>query len=192
MTGASQEGSQRPTADVSVRVAWADDARAVAGVQVSAWREAYAGVLPAEVLDALPVDQFEQVWLQAIARPKDARQRVLVALERASVRGFAATAPSTDGDANPALDGEVAELVVDPAHRGQGHGSRLLHAAIDTLRSDGFGRATIWLNATNDHLRGFLTAQGWAPDGAHRELDLHGDGTVLVKQVRLHTDLTQD
>jgi hypothetical protein len=30
---------------------------------------------------------------------------------------------------------------------------------------------------------------GWAPDGAHRELDLRGDGAVRVKQVRLHTAL---
>jgi hypothetical protein len=28
-----------PTADVSVRVAWADDAEAIAAVQVRAWRQ---------------------------------------------------------------------------------------------------------------------------------------------------------
>jgi hypothetical protein len=48
----------------------------------------------------------------------------------------------------------------------------------------------MWLNATNDGLRAFLADQGWAPDGAHRELDLYGDGSVTVKQVRMHTDLT--
>ena len=58
------------------------------------------------------------------------------------------------------------------------------------MRSDGFSRATIWLNATDDALRSFLTEQGWAADGAFRELDLNGDGAVLVKQVRLHTDLS--
>ena len=45
----------------------------------------------------------------------------------------------------------------------------------------------------NEHLLtagAFLQAAGWAPDGAHRSLDLHDDGSVLVKQVRLHTDLT--
>ena len=41
----------------------------------------------------------------------------------------------------------------------------------------------------DDVRRTFLTEAGWAPDGAHRELDLHGNGTVRVKQVRLHTDL---
>ncbi len=73
-----------------------------------------------------------------------------------------------------------------------GHGSRLLHAAVDTMRSDRFSRATIWLTATDDALRSFLAAQGWAADGAHRELDLYGDGSVTVKQIRLHTDLSED
>jgi GNAT superfamily N-acetyltransferase len=182
----------RPTADVSVRVAWADDAAAIASLQVRAWQEAYVDVLPAGVLAALPREQFETTWRASVTRPKEARQRVLVALERATVRGFVATVPSTDADADPATDGEIAEFVVDPAQRHAGHGSRLLHAAVDTMRSDGFIRGTVWLNVGNDELRGFLTAQGWAPDGAHRELDLHGDGSVLVKQVRLHTGLTSE
>ncbi|MBA3265385.1 MAG: GNAT family N-acetyltransferase [Nocardioidaceae bacterium] len=178
-----------PTADVSVRSAWAQDSAAIAAVQVRAWQQTFADVLPGEILTALPTDQFEQAWQSSIARPRDARQRVLVALERANIRGFAATAPATDADADPVRDAEIAEFVVDPEHRGAGHGSRLLHAAVETMRSDRFERATMWLHAADDHLRGFLDGQGWAPDGAHRELDLHGDGAVLAKQVRLHTDL---
>jgi GNAT superfamily N-acetyltransferase len=184
------EPTARPTADVSVRMAWAEDASAIARVQVAAWRRGYAGLLPDEWLTALSAEAFEAVWQQSISRPKEARQRVLVALERATVRGFAATTPSTDADGNPGVDGELAELVVDPDHLHHGHGSRLLHAAADTMRADTFSRATIWLPAGDDERRGFLTAQGWAADGAHRELDLHGDGSVVVKQVRLHTDLT--
>ncbi len=179
-----------PTADVSVRLAWAEDAAAIAAVQVQSWRERYVDVLPADILAALPADEFEAAWAQSVTRPKEARQRVLVALERATVRGFAATAPASDQDASPATDGEVAEFAVDPSYRHLGHGSRLLHAVADTLRSDRFTRGIWWLNADDDASRAFLVAQGWAADGAHRELDLHGDGTVVVKQVRLHTDLT--
>ena len=161
----------------------------MAELQVRAWRQRYADVLPRELLDELPVEQFQLAWSVAITRPREARQRVLVALERATVRGFAAVEPSSDQDANPATDGEVTEFVVDPGHRGAGHGSRLLHAAIDSLRSDRFTRALWWLYATDDDLRSVLVDQGWDADGAHRELDLRGDGSVLAKQVRLHTSL---
>jgi ribosomal protein S18 acetylase RimI-like enzyme len=181
--------SDKPTADVSVRIAWGDDADAIGRLQVRAWRELYADVVPPDVLATLPADAFAEQWRLSITRPREARERVLVALERATVRGFVATAPARDGDANPAVDGEIVELIVDPDHRGAGHGSRLVHAAADTLRADGFERATIWLNASADDLRAFLAAQGWDSDGGHRELDLYGDGAVTVKQVRLHTAL---
>jgi GNAT superfamily N-acetyltransferase len=181
---------ERPSADVSVRVAWAADAPAVAVLQVRAWRERYADLLPADVLEELPLDAFTLQWEQSIARPKEARQRVLVALERTAVRGFAATAPATDADADPARDAELTEFIVDLDSRRVGHGSRLLHAVADTLRSDRFTRATVWVVQSDDEVREFFLGQGWAADGAHRELDLYGDGAVVVEQVRLHTDVT--
>ncbi|MDQ4008600.1 MAG: GNAT family N-acetyltransferase [Actinomycetota bacterium] len=180
-----------PTADVSVRTAWAADAQAIARVQIRGWRQGYAGVLPDDVLAALDAEAFAAQWSEAITRPSQARTRVLVALDRATVVGFALTATADDPDADPARDGQVAEFVVDPEHRRAGHGSRLLQACADTLRADRFSRATLWVTSTDDAVRGFLTEAGWAPDGAHRELDLTGDGSTLVKQVRLHTDLTE-
>jgi ribosomal protein S18 acetylase RimI-like enzyme len=175
------------SADVSVRVGWADDARAIAAVQVRAWRRDYAGLLPADALDE---DGFAAAWTTSLGSPRDARNRVLVALERNAVRGFAVTGPAADPDLDPVGVGEVAELTVDPEHVRQGHGSRLLQACADTLRADRFRTAVLWLPAEDDARRAFVTAAGWAPDGAHRELDLHGDGSVRVKQVRLHTDLS--
>lgn len=175
-----------PTADVSVRVAWADDAPAIAAVQVRAWQATYADVLPAGALDLDP-GAVAEAWRASLAKPADARNRVLVALERNRVVGFAVTGPASDPDCDPVSDAELVELDVDPEERGQGHGSRLLQAAVDTMRADRFTRAVIWAMATDDALRGFLTAAGWAPDTAHRELDLDGEGTTTVKQVRLHT-----
>ena len=62
-------------------------------------------------------------------------------------------------------------------------------ASAETLKADRFTHAVIWLASTDDTRRAFLTGAGWDADGAHRELDLHGDGSVRVKQIRLHTDL---
>ena len=176
-----------PTADTSVRVAWADDARGIAGVQVATWREAYADVLPSDVLEAMGVDDVAAAWHASLNGPKDARNRVLVALERNLIVGFAITSPAADPDADPVADGEIAEFSVLPDERSKGHGSRLLQACVDTLVADRFTRAVLWVRSTDDELREFFTEAGWAPDSAHRELDLHGDGTITVKQIRLHT-----
>ena len=177
-----------PTADVSVRVAWADDAVAVARLQARAWQATYSGLLPAQALD-LDVEATAQAWAASLRSPGDARNRVLVALERNRVVGYAVVSPAADPDCDPVSDAEVQELLVDPDERGQGHGSRLLHAVVDTLRADRFTRALIWTLADADDLRRFLSDAGWGADAAHRELDLDGTGTTTVKQVRLHTAL---
>jgi GNAT superfamily N-acetyltransferase len=182
-------GMTTPAADVSVRVAWADDARAIAELQLRTWRATYADVVPAEALPA-DVDAAADAWHAALARPQDARNRVLVALERNRVVGFAITSPATDPDCDPVVDAELAEVTVDPDERGKGHGSRLLQAAVDTMAADRFARAVVWTIASDDALRGFLASAGWAPDGAHRELDLDGEGTTLVRQVRLHAAIS--
>jgi len=174
-------------ADVSCRIAWADDSEAIAAVQVRAWRTSYDGLLPAELLESLDRDALAAGWRTSLVQPAEARQRVLVALERNTVTGFALTSPAVDPDADPSSQGEVADLTVDPERRGHGHASRLMQACVDTLVADGFTTAVIWVNAGDDDLRSFLVEAGWAPDGAHRELDLRGDGEVTVKQIRLHT-----
>lgn len=178
----------RPSADVSVRVAWADDAEAIARVQQKAWRTSYDGLLPSDAVTVDP-ERSAAVWRQLLARPAEARSRVLVALERNRVVGFAITSPAVDPDCSSATDAELMEFTVDPEDQRLGHGSRLLQAAADTMVADGFGRAVLWAIATDDDLRAFLESAGWAADGAHRELDLDGEGTTVVKQVRLHTRL---
>ena len=89
-----------PSADVSVRVAWADDADAIAALQVRAWQSSYDGLLPAAALEIDPARAAE-VWRTTLARPQDARTRVLVALERNRAVGFAITTPATDPDCDP-------------------------------------------------------------------------------------------
>ncbi|MFS3129666.1 N-acetyltransferase family protein [Nocardioides sp. Bht2] len=181
-----------PTADTSVRVAWADDAAAIARAQLDAWHEQYRD-LPASVTAGLDPDAVAASWHHALTRPGDARNRVLVALLRNQVQGFVTTSPAADPDCDPIVVGEVGELTVPSAQRRQGHGSRLLQAAADTLTSDRFTRAVTWVNAADDETRKFLTAAGWAPDGAYRELELDvaapGTEPQRLKQVRLHTAL---
>ena len=76
-----------PQADVSCRIAWADDADAIAAVQVRAWRTSYDGLLPSELLESLDRDALAAGWRASLVQPAEARQRVLVALERNTVTG---------------------------------------------------------------------------------------------------------
>lgn len=172
----------------SVRLALPREAAAIAALQLRTWQADFAAT--PELLAELEPQQMAELWEQAITRPPIATCRVLVAVDAANrVVGFASTIPCEDPDAEAGADGAVGEFLIDEAARGGGHGSRLLNACVDTLRADGFTRATWWIRSTDDELRRFLTGAGWAPDGSHREIGL-ADGSVRIKQLRLHTDIS--
>ena len=187
LTSRPVTASDRPVTD-SVRLAWPKEAAEIAALQRRAW----ATQLPADLAETLlaSVSELEMIeaWHAAITRPPQASYRVLVAIEAGRVVGLASTMPSPDEDCEPGVDGQIEEFLIDPAAQQRGHGSRLLNASADTLRSDGFRRAYCWVGE-NDALIRFLTEAGWAQDGAEREIGTD-DEAVRIRQVRLHTELS--
>lgn len=170
-----------------MRPARPEDAERVARVQLSTWRTAYADLLPAEALE-VPEEQVAALWLNAIeARPTE-RHRVLVAMERAELVGFAASTPADDEELDPAATVELSTLLVEPRWGRRGHGSRLVAASVEHWRGDGATLAVHWAWERDPASRSFLTSAGWESDGAARGLDT---GSRVQRQLRFHTDITE-
>lgn len=187
----------------SVRLALPFEAEQLAAVQRRAWTTDLPAPVSAALLAQADLAAMATAWQAAIVRPPLATCRVLVAVAASTpavvesgtaseqrVAGFAVVGPSGDPDADPSRDAAVVEFVIDPVARRRGHGSRLMHAVVDTARADGFGELTWWVGSTDDVLRGFLTEAGWAPDGAHHEIGTDDDAGVVLRQVRLRTDIS--
>lgn len=162
----------------SVRLALPRDAEQIARLQTASLASTLGDIeQPAEVSEV-----WIETWLQAICKPPLATYRVLVALADDAVAGYALTGPSDDEDAEPDV-GMIGDFVIGVT--GQGHGSRLMQACIDTLRADGFSYASIWLLTEDDLFRAFVLSSGWATDGAHRELGDEEASNATIRQVRL-------
>ncbi|TQS44811.1 GNAT family N-acetyltransferase [Cryptosporangium phraense] len=187
--------------DAFVRPARPDDAPAVARIQLSTWRTAYAQVIPASVLDSLDEDEVAAQWRSAIVEPPTPRHHVLIAYEGDATVGFTATGPATGEDlVGPGYASEsataagewdanalvIGALLVEPRWGRRGHGSRLLAAVADIARADGFTKAVAWALDADQATRSFLQSAGWAPDGVGRVLDM--DGTE-VPELRLIVEL---
>jgi ribosomal protein S18 acetylase RimI-like enzyme len=174
-------------ADTFVRLALPRDVGAVAAIQARAWRESYSSLMPAEVLSGIEETARAQ-WAAALAAPPTDAHHLLVSVvfgdapER--VVGFTAVAPSDDEDADPRRVGSLLTLLVDPDYRAAGHGSRLLAAAVDTMRANLLITATTWQPECDADMRRFLLTSGWAPDGARRDIDT---GIATLTEMRLHT-----
>lgn len=149
----------REAADVSVRPAVPGDEDDVTRVQVTAWRSTHESALGDGVVDALDTAVMRDRWAAAIAAPPGPGFAVFVALDGPRVVGFAAVAP-----------GQLMALEVEPDHQRAGHGSRLLAAAVDRLRSDGAQELVTWVLDDDSARERFLSSAGLGPDGTERVL----------------------
>jgi GNAT superfamily N-acetyltransferase len=196
MGGADGSGPVSASEDAQpfVRSARLADATAFATVQHLSWDQAARE----HGLPAPPeLDDMVLRWERSITVPPTPRHRCWVAVERTAsaelVRGVAASVPASDPDLAGEDEVEVVVLAVDPAARGQGHGSRLIAAVMDAATTDGAGAAVTWLASADDGTRRFLEGCGWAADGAFRTLapvaDPDSPAAVELRQVRLSTSL---
>ena len=160
-------GGAAVVADASVRLARVSDAPAVGVVQAALWTGAYAVHVPADILAGFQPPAFASVWRESLTRPPTPAHRLLVGCAGEQVVAMAAVGPSADPDAGP-RDAEMLVIGVHPGARRQGHGSRLLHAAVDTVRGSGADALRVWVPAHDTTLRRFLEAAGFAADGATR------------------------
>jgi ribosomal protein S18 acetylase RimI-like enzyme len=174
-----------PVADAFVRPAVPGDEAAIAAVQLGAWRAAYAGTLGEGALAMLDEAAVVERWRAAIAAPPTAAFHVLVATAGRRLVGFVSIAPvaAPPNAANQAPGGVLLALEVAPDDQRAGHGSRLLAAAVDTLRADGADQVIAWVADGDGPRAQFLASAGLAPDGAVRELASgpgpDGEDTVL-------------
>jgi ribosomal protein S18 acetylase RimI-like enzyme len=159
-----------------VRPAVPTDARAIAAVHVATWRDAYAGLLPDDLLDGLDVDERAETWRGRLAALPDGLFAFVFELD-AEVRGFVSGGPSRVGGAG----GEVYAIYVDPGFQRLGAGRQLLEAAARQLAGSGFAEASLWVLAGNRAAQGFYESQGWRPDGTEQPWTYHGVGEGLVE-----------
>jgi GNAT superfamily N-acetyltransferase len=136
----------RPAADA--------DARAIAELEVRAWRWAYTDVVPEEAM--ITVEDRLGRWTGRSA------EGAWVAEVAGRIVGVVQVHPEPDDPSVGLLHG----LNVEPAAQGAGLGTALYDHAVAQLRAAGFAEAVLWVFEGNGHARGFYERRGWAPDGA--------------------------
>jgi GNAT superfamily N-acetyltransferase len=130
------------------------DARAIAELEVRAWRWAYVDVVAEQ--DMITVEDRVARWA---GRPSGG---AFVAEVEGRIVGVVQAGPDPE---DPSV-GRIRGLDVEPAAQGAGVGTALYEHACAELRAAGYAEAVLWVFAGNGHARGFYERRGWAPDGA--------------------------
>jgi len=162
-----------------VREAGVDDAAVLGGLQLEFWRQAYASLLPAALLDRSDADQAD-AWRARLQIGGTA----LLATEGGAAVGFGLLDPVPDADGV----GEIQALGVLPRWTRRGHGGRLLGTAALHLRRAGAATGRYWVPVADEATAAFMIAVGWSPAGTRRVLDT-GEGTLAEQRYAGRLDL---
>jgi GNAT superfamily N-acetyltransferase len=158
---------------LTIRLAGAADAEAIAHLHATSWRIAYRGILSNEFLAGPVFANRLELWKGRLVDPPPLDQVVVLDEEAGEMQGFACAFFDADPDWGALLD----NLHVAPNLKGKGLG-RLLMADVArrVLQHDSSSRLHLWAYEANvgaqrfyERLGGQATAvvSELAPDGAH-------------------------
>jgi ribosomal protein S18 acetylase RimI-like enzyme len=165
-------------AEYSIRPAGLADARAIARVHVTSWRETYRGLVTDSYLDALDVDERETGWRDALTCESP---RLWLAESGGQVVGWVAFGPAREPDAR-ADSGEIWALYVLQAHWAQQLGSRLMRAACAALAEGAMTDVCLWVMARNGRARAFYERLGFVVEAQSlRQFELGG---AMIDELR--------
>jgi len=156
---------------ITVRPARVADADAIAAVHVTAWREAYAHLLPAAFLAALDVHQRAARWRRIIDQGST---DVFVALDGDATVGWASASDGRDEDAPRSR--ELEGIYVLASAYGSDAGQALHDATLGDMP------AYLWMADDNPRAEAFYRRNGFTRDGGAKQEPI---GPVQLDVVRM-------
>ncbi|MFO1102060.1 MAG: GNAT family N-acetyltransferase [Methylocystis sp.] len=161
-------------AEYCVRRATLEDAPAIAGVNAAAWRETYAGLMPAEALAGIDLDDWARRWRERIGSG-EIGQAVFVALADGASVGFARCSRQTNPKLVPlGFDGEIDSIYLLRRVQRLGLGRGLMARLAEHLMSVGCASAAVWVLRDAPKARGFYEALGAEPLGVEGVWEVAG------------------
>ncbi len=142
---------------LSIRPARLLDARAIAGVHVTSWRETYRGIIAETYLEARTPENRTEMW--HLALDNMARNCVFLVVEDAAgeIVGFAYGGPARDSDFGQS--GELYAMYLLKSYQGRGTGKAMFGAFLENMRAQGIGEIYAKVIQGNPS-RGFFIKMG--------------------------------
>ncbi|WP_374970056.1 GNAT family N-acetyltransferase [Terrabacter sp. BE26] len=155
-----------------------EDCDELGRVHMAVWRDAYAGIMPADYLAGLSEERSAASWRNQMSTAADAGSRTLLVVDPEDrLAGFGSAGPCRDDDAPAGWELYVVNLL--PSARGTGVADRLL----DELLGD--RDATLWVVEANARARAFYTRRGFVDEGGRSAHP--ATGTPEIRMVRRTT-----
>ena len=165
-----------PNSDVAIRVASVADAPTIARIHVTSWQETYAGLVPAETLARMSIEQRTAMWDLILGGPPDASvTSAFLAARGEDIVGFGSCGSQRSDDLERAgFDAEISALYVLRSAQRRGIGAALMRVMASKLLQRGHSGASLWVLRENGVARRFYEGLGGALAGERTDERRHG------------------
>lgn len=165
---------------ISFREAKSGDAAALGQLHVASWREAYAGLLPDDLLAGLSAQARSAMWGAVLNDPAAfGATTVFVAESESGIVGFGACGGQRDEALKEeGYDGEFGAIYVLRSHQRAGVGNSLMRLMSRRLLDQGRRAAALWVLRENVAARAFYQRLGGAVVG---ERQFEESGALLAE-----------
>jgi ribosomal-protein-alanine N-acetyltransferase len=138
---------------LTVRPARPEDTPAIARVHVESWRSTYRGLIAADHLAKLSLEDREKMWTRTLADPRHGKTSFVLVAEDppGSIVGFAAGGPERTGD--PRHAGELYAIYVLESAQRSGAGRSLTAELARRLVKAGIPSLLVWVLERNPSRR---------------------------------------
>ena len=147
---------------VRIRKGLSTDLQKVSEIHIRAWKSAYKGILPDEMLDQLNMGRRIQGW-QMILEKEQGQLFVLEVGEE--LVGFTHIEAARDKGLDVKNVGEMTSIYLEPESVGRGFGKALLEYSLDKLRQSHFTQMSLWVLKDNKLAKDFYERNGFVFDG---------------------------
>lgn len=152
-----------------------DDLQAVGELYAYSWKATYQRILPQRFLDKLTHDRWS-----AVLRADPGASLGL--FEDGALIGTAMLSFPRDDQRQGY--GEIVSIHLLPEKEGQGYGRKLMEAALETLRQQGYEHVCLWVMCQNAHAIRFYMHMAFHPTGRIQQESYGGERVELMELVR--------
>ena len=150
------------------------DAAEIGSVHLAVWRQAYAGILPADYLSSLTVESNVARWHDLLGSGDAWRVERLVGLDPAgAIVGMVAWGASRDDD--PVVPAELHAIDILESHHGTGLADLLLSNSIGSV-----GPQMLWVLVANARARACYRRYGFVERVTRQHHDLFDSELMLM------------
>lgn len=151
-----------------IRYADITDAKTLGEIHALSWKEAYKGIIGAEILEAITPERREVYFRRALTEGWE--EDGLICRD-GKPAGLISMGKSRDEDCKMNF-GEIRGLYLHPLYWEMGLGRELMEWGMKELKSRGYSGISLWVLEGNLRARGFYEKMGFRYDGTVKEITI--------------------